>query len=99
MYEIEITTTTNMPLSYEITTEDDDEFYIKTEELFKDEHDTVYRKIKLETEANDLIMLQEEDTTHTFVLKVTFPQEYSNNLQYADLMEDIKIDLTAKQVI
>ena len=96
-YEIVITTTTNLPLSYEITKEG--ETCTKKEELYTDTDNTVYRKIKLETQANDLKMLQENDTTHTFKLKVTFPQEYSANTLYADLIEDIKIDLTAQQVV
>ena len=106
-YEIVITTTTNLPLSYEITK--NGTTCTKTERLYEDDSTyidadkgfgkTVYREIKLETVANNLKMLQENDTTDTFIIKVTFPQQYSANLKYADLMEDIKIDLSAKQVI
>ena len=96
-YEIVITTTTNLPLSYEITK--NGTTCTKTEELYADEYGTVYREIKLETDKNALKMLQENNTKDTFILKVTFPKTYSANSEYADLMEDIKIDLTAKQVI
>lgn len=96
-YEIVITATTNLPLSYEITK--NGTTCTKTEELYTDEYGTVYREIKLETKANSLNMLQETDTTDTFILKVTFPKSYSANSEYADLMEDIKIDLTATQKI
>jgi hypothetical protein len=44
-------------------------------------------------------MLQEENKTDTYIVKVTFPQQYSSNLEYADIIENIKIDLSAKQVI
>ena len=96
-YELTLTTTTNLPLSYVITK--NGTTCTKTEELFSDEYGTVYRKIKLETEANNLKMLHENDKTDTFILKATFPEGYSANEQYADLMEDVKIDLTARQVI
>jgi len=96
-YEIVITATTNLPLSYEITK--DGTTCTKIEKLYTDTDGTVYREIKLETQANSLNMLQETDTTHTFKINVTFPQQYSANAEYADLMEDIKIELSAKQVI
>ena len=56
-------------------------------------------EIKLETEANNLKMLQEENKKHTFEIQVNFPKSYSSNQEYADLIEDVKINLTAKQVI
>lgn len=37
--------------------------------------------------------------TDTYTLKVTFPLEYSAYLDYADLMENIKIELSARQKI
>lgn len=101
-YEIILTSTTNLPLSYEITKNEGTANEItctKTESLYEDSDGTVYREIKLATAPNSLNMLQETDTTDTFKIKVTFPQQYSDNLEYADLMEYIKIDLSAKQVI
>ena len=107
-YEFVITTTTNLPLSYEIIkkneTQDpeDDKTCTKEEQLKTDADGTYYREIKLQTDPNTnkiFTMDSESDITDTFVMKVTFPQEYNANEQYADLMEDIKIDLTARQVI
>ena len=95
-YEILITTTTNLPLSYTITREG--VTCTKTETL-ENINGTINRKILLETDANNLFIEHENDTTDDFVLKVTFPQSYSANPEYADLMEDIKIDLTARQRI
>lgn len=103
-YEILITTTTNLPLSYEITR--NGTTYATTQELSTDTDGTVYRKIYVGTTENPLIINTIDNTTNqksqitdTFIMKVTFPANYNANLQYADLMEDIKIDLTARQRI
>lgn len=96
-YEIIITATTNLPLSYQITK--NGTACTKTETIYADSDGTDYREIKLETTANNLIMQEDTDTTDTFIISVTFPQSYSANEAYADLMEDIKIDLSAKQII
>lgn len=124
-YEIAITTTTNLPLSYEIkrngTTYTD-----LQEELVTDDDGTVYRSLKLGTTDNpfplllDTVVKEVDDNgvetgknikkqvTDTYILKVTFPLQTQvngttvnnrENLEYADLMEDVKIALTARQVI
>ena len=96
-YEIEIITTTNLPLSYQI--KKNGSTCTKVEQLYTDEDGTYYRKIKLETATNRLIMYHENDTIDYFTIKVLFPKENSANLEYADIMEDIQINLTAKQII
>lgn len=96
-YELILTTTTNLPLEYEI--QKNGVTCTKTEELYADDDGTYYREIKLETDKNNLIMRQGTDTTDTFVVKVTFPKSNYTNAEYADLIEYIKIDLTAKQII
>ena len=96
-YELLITTTTNLPLSYEI--QKNGTTCTKVEELFTDTDGTYYKNIALQTESNKHYMDSDSNVTDEFVLKVTFPQEYSANEQYADLMEDVKINLTARQVI
>jgi len=96
-YEIVLTSTTNLPLSYEITKDGDT--CTKVEELYTDADGTCYREIKLETVANSLVIDSASNTTHEFVIKVTFPKSYSANPDYSDLIEDIKIELSAKQVI
>lgn len=101
-YEIILTSTTNLPLSYEIVKNEgtpNERTCTKIERLYEDSDGTVYREIKLAADSNNLNMLQEIDTTDTFKIKVTFPQQHSDNLEYADLMEYIKIDLSAKQVV
>lgn len=96
-YEIILTASTNLPLSYEITK--NGTTCTKVERLYTDTDGTYYREIKLETAANSLVKRYEDNTPDTFVIKVTFPQEYSSNQEYADLMEDMKLDLSAKQII
>lgn len=105
-YEIELITTTNLPLSYEIAKDGETISDRVTQQLFTDSDGTVYRRIKIGTSENPFIMdtinnttNQKNKITNTFTLKVTFPSQYSANQEYADLMEDIKINLTARQVI
>lgn len=96
-YELVLTTTTNLPLEYEI--QKNGTTCQKTEEIYTDTDGTYYREIKLETDKNNLVMRQGTDTTDTFVVKVTFPKSNYTNVEYADLLEYIKIDLSAKQLI
>lgn len=96
-YELVLTTTTNLPLEYEITK--NGATCRKTEQLYADDDGTYYREIKLETNQNNLVMRQGTDITDTFVVKVTFPKSNYTNVEYADLLEYVKIDLTAKQLI
>jgi len=112
-YEILLTSTTNLPLSYEITRNGTTcskggLLYPDAEqsELYTDDDGTIYRKITIGTSDNPFVINTIDNMTNrkskitdTFVVKVTFPKEYSVNEQYADLMEDIKIDLTARQRI
>ena len=108
-YELEIITTTNMPLEYEI--QKNGTTCNKTEEIITDANGTCYRKISsiISTDANDTNIFQVgTDEIDEFVLKVNFPlKSYVNgvevenraNLDYPDLMEDVKIQLTATQIV
>lgn len=92
-YELVITTTTNLPLEYQI--ERNGQNCIKSEEIVTDADGTFYKKITLETFS----MLQSADVTDTYVIKVRFPKENNTNAQFADLMEYIKLDLNARQTL
>lgn len=96
-YELTLTTTTNLPLEYEI--KKNGVTCRTTEQLYADADGTYYREMKLETDKNNLVMRQGTDITDTFVVKVTFPKSNYTNVEYADLLEYIKIDLSAKQLI
>lgn len=109
-YEIVLTATTNLPLKYEIT-KNGATYTPAEQKLITDEDGTIYREIKFATEVMDTIQTaknQKTKITDTYVLKVTFPMQSHvggvlvnnrENLNYPDLMEDIKIDLTARQKI
>lgn len=94
-YELVLTTTTNLPLEYQI--EKNGTLCATTETIYTDDDGTFYREIKLVTEKNS--MTQGTDITDNFVLKVTFPKDNNTNAEFSDLIEYIKLDLNAKQVI
>ena len=92
-YELVLTTTTNLPLEYSILKNGSN--CSKTEEIYTDDDGSYYKRIKLPT----VRMNHGSDTTDKYVLKVTFPKSNYTNTDYADLIEYIKIDLSAKQII
>lgn len=96
-YELVLTTTTNLPVEYEI--QKNGVTCNTTEQIYADSDGTYYREIKLETDKNSLIMRQGTDITDTFVVKVKFSKENDTNAEYADLIEYFKIDLSARQLI
>lgn len=111
-YEFEITTTTNMPLSYEIT-KNGTTYTSLQDELVSDDSGTVLRKLKTDIIGMDTIVNtdgnnQKTKITDTYVLKVTFPLQTNTNgtvatnrenLEYADLIEDVTISLSSRQVL
>ena len=115
-YEITLTTTTNLPLEYEIQKNGVTcATYVpgtSTTQLIKDANGTYYAQMKLgSTSAPSPFVLdtihdgngdgkyENRKLTDTFVIKVTFPKVNSANREYADLIENIKIELSAKQII
>lgn len=96
-YDITITVSTYLPLSYEISK--DGVICTKDDQLYTDTDNTYYRKIQLLAKDNDFSMDSNINETDTLVMKITFPEEYSSNSEYADLIEDIKIELSARQII
>ena len=124
-YDIILTSTTNLPLKYEIS-RNGTTYTNLQQELITDADGTVYKKIKFGTEENPYPLIMDTVTeeknengsltgkyvkgkiTDTYILKVTFPtQSYVNgvltdnktNLDYPDAMENIEINLTARQKI
>lgn len=92
-YDLVLTTTTNLPFEYSI--EKNGSTCEKTERLFTDEDGTYYKEIKLPQGRIN----QGTDVTDTYVIKITFSKSNYTNVDYADLLEYIKIDLSAKQII
>ena len=97
-YDIVLTATTNLPFEYEI--QKGGITCTKTEQLIKDADGTIFKQMTIDPGAtDDFILENESDETDTFVIKVTFPKSYSSNENYADLMEDIVLDISATQII
>lgn len=102
-YEIVITTTTNMPLTYRI--EKNGNPCTIEETLSKDSSNTYTKSLRLNPTTNGLKFDKTRTEQFTkkvkddFVLYVTFPESYKNHEEYADLIECIDIQLTATQII
>lgn len=97
-YDITLTATTNLPFEYQI--EKGGRLCTKTEQLITDSDGTYYKKIIIDPPTEDDFILETgEDQTDTFIIKVTFPKSNSVNENYADLMEDIILDISATQII
>ncbi len=92
-YELTVTTTTNLPLEYVI--EKNGEILSTEQNITTDEDGTYYREILIEPSQ----MVQGEDLTDNYVIKVTFPKENDTNAEYSDLIEYIKLDINARQII
>lgn len=92
-YGITLTMTTNLPLEYQIVK--NGQILNAQQEIITDEDGTYYKKIALE-EAQ---MTQGVDTTDNFVIKVKFPKENYLNAEYSNLIEYIKLNLNAKQIV
>lgn len=118
-YDIILTATTNLPLTYTLVKNGTTCTDFK-QELIEDEDGTIYRKMRFGTAEQEypLVMdtivensagkYEKTKITDTYVLKVDFPlQSYVNgdladntaNLNYPDLIENIQINLTARQKI
>lgn len=98
-YNLVITTTTNLPLSYTVK-KNGTTYSNVVEELYQDADGTFYRELALGgTETEKFIFEADTKTTDEYILYVTFPLEYNVNLDYADLIENIEINLSAEQVI
>lgn len=92
-YELVLTATTNLPLEY--TIQKNGSNCTKTERIYTDTDGTYYKEIKLPESR----MNQGTDKTDKYTVRVTFPKSNYTNVDYADLIEYMKIDLTAKQII
>ena len=92
-YELTVTTTTNLPLEYVI--EKNGEILTTQQNIITDEDGTYYREILIESSQ----MQQGEDLTDEYTIKVTFPKENDTNAEFSDLIEYIKLDINAQQII
>lgn len=114
-YNLVLTATTNLPLKYEIkrngttcaTFDPTDTTNLSNIiQKITDSDGTYYIKMKAGTESSPFIIdtidgttNQKRKVTDTFEINVIFPKGNNVDAEYADLMEDIKLELFARQVI
>ena len=92
-YGIDLIVTTNLPLEYQV--EKNGVNINTTQTIITDDDGTYYKKILL---ANTQ-MTQGVDSTDNYKIKVKFSQDNDTNAEYSDLIEYIKLDLNAKQIV
>ena len=98
-YYLEIEATTNLPLSYNIYFEsgnkdDRNTNQFEVYDVYTGDDGVYYKKMK--TGIKQLGLEEQEDV---YVLKIEFPEENKVNLEYADILEMLKITIESKQKI
>lgn len=108
-YELALIMSTYLPLEYEI--QKNGTTCNMTEQIITDTDGTCYKKLSsiVSTDVNDKNTFQVgTDETDEYTLKVTFPlQTFVNGVQvenradldYPDLIQDVKIELSATQIV
>ena len=90
-----LTTTTNLPLEYQITK--NGSTCRTKQELVKDSDGTYTRKSTLDTDDNDLIMKQGTDITDEFVIKVKFPKAEELPAQKIEVSGSVTANLPSRR--
>lgn len=98
-YELNLQTTTNMPLSYKLyygsyNKENDD--IITSRELKQDEDNSWYNFFEVSGKHE---FSYTEKKTDNYYLVIDFPLNYKNNLEYSDAMENIQVIIKSKQIL
>ena len=93
-YFIKITTTTNLPLIYNLYQNDEETNIIDTEAIIQDEYGTYFKEIT----TSSTRFSHQKDEINTYKLIVKFPEEY-NTPEYQNIVEAINITIDSKQVI
>ena len=93
-YHMQLKTTTNLPLQFELMLEGQDETQIAQTETLQDE-DGMYC-ILMSTDLKEFGLTKEE---HKYILSITFPKEYKVNSEYSDVIELVEITVDSKQKI
>ena len=91
-YDIEIKTTTNLPIQISVHRYGESTSVIDDEETVQDDYGTYYNVYTLE--GATFCFTQNE--THAYVLEVLFPEQYKL-AQYEGIMEYIKITVDSRQ--
>ncbi len=91
-YDLSISTTTNLPLTYELYMNNVNA--ITSNDIAADSDGTYFRTIKTATQEMDF----NADTTNIYTLKIYFPLDYKT-INYQDIIDEIEIQVSSKQKI
>ena len=96
-YDIDIQTTTNLPLKYEMYLNEEysstnAKNIMESSNIEQDEYGTYFQKVKLPTKTFGF----EKTETNTYQLVVYFPEEYKD-VKYQDITDAIIINVNSKQ--
>ena len=94
-YDLEIITTTNLPLTYELYLNDNHDTNIITEEkIIRDEDGTYFKNLKTSIKSFGF----SQDEINKYELYVYFPSVYTD-FNYQDIVELVTIKIQSKQVL
>ena len=91
-YDIEIKTTTNLPLQFSIHKQGETASVIDSDVNEQDSYGTYFRYITLEGDTFGF----RQDEMNVYVIEVTFPETY-NMAQYEGIIEYVQITIDSKQ--
>ena len=92
-YNLEITTTTNIPVTYKLYLNGGPEDIIGTKEIISDNNGTYFFKFTPSSQT----FTHGVQKTDNYQLVVNFPSQY-NSEEYQDLIENVEIKVDAKQM-
>lgn len=100
-YTINISTTTNLPLEYKLYKDEDYTLSSSTnlltnKKIIQDEDKSWYNEYTID---NSYEMYYSVNTKHVYYLVVNFGKENANDVKYADLIDNIRINIEAKQIV
>jgi len=93
-YEIELRTTTNIPLQYVLHRNHIMNNIIINSEIINDNHGTFFKIMQ----TNPVEMRYQQNNQNTYTLFVTFSLDYDEAI-YQNLIESIQINIRSKQII
>ena len=100
-YTINISTTTNLPLEYKLYKDEDYTLssstnLLNSKKVVQDEDNSWYNEYTID---NIYEMYYSVNTKHVYYLVVNFDKYYGDNIEYAKLIDNIRINIEAKQLI
>lgn len=98
-YDLEIITTTNLPLeyklyynAYDLSTND----IITTRDIRQDEDNSFYNYFKVDQKYSFTF---KENQTHIYYLIINFPTTYKDVIEYSDAIDNIQVKINTQQVL